>query len=156
MPKRAQVDETLRYMSASSPRRAEGAIAILDQASSGNPPGSERRREPREPHSGQVSVRTIVRTTAISSGGASREVSVEVFARNLSPLGFGFLAPPLYLPEGGSDSRIALPGDKVFEVGKLVEIAMLQPDGPPRWLCARVVRSRLVHDGFVECGVEFI
>ena len=155
MPKRTPTaDETLRYMSAVSPRRAEGAIAMLDEASSGEAPGSERRREPREPYSGQVSVRTIVRTTAMSVGGVKREILVDVFARNLSPLGLGFLAPPLYLPEAGSDSRIALPGEKVFEVGKRVEIAIVQ-DGPPRWLFARVVRCRSVHDGFVECGVEF-
>ena len=148
--------EMLRYMSAVSPFRADLAIQALDGASTATAPGSERRREPREPYSGQVSVRTIVRTTAIGIGGASREVSVEVFARNLSKRGFGFLAPPLYLPEAGTGSRIALPGETVFEIGKLVEIAIVRLEGPTRWMPARVVRARVVQDGFVECGVEFV
>ena len=147
--------EILRYMSAVSPRRAERAIEELESTGSPNA-GSERRREPREPYSGQVSVRTVVRTTAIGIGGASREVSVEVFARNLSKLGFGFRAPPLYLPDQGNGSRIALPGEKVFEVGKLLEIAIVRLEGLTRWMPARVVRARMVHDGFVECGVEFV
>ena len=152
----ASAAEMLRYMSAVSPRRAERAIEELDSTGSPNAPGSERRREPREPYFGQVSVRTVVRTTAIGIGGASREVSVEVFARNLSKLGFGFLAPPLYLPDEGSGSRIALPGEKVFELGKLVEIAIIRLEGLTRWMPARVVRARPVHDGFIECGVEFV
>jgi hypothetical protein len=153
----ASADEMLRYMSAVSSRRADQVIEQLDgDSAAANTPASERRREPREPHEGQVSIRTLVRTTAIGVGGASREVSVEVFARNLSKLGFGFVAPPLYLPEAGTGSRIALPGDKVFEVGKLVDIAIVRLEGKARWMPARVVRTRLVSDGFVECGVEFV
>jgi PilZ domain-containing protein len=119
-------------------------------------PGSERRREPREPFSGQVSVKLTVRTTSVVAAGLTRRVCVEVFSRNLSPSGFGFLAPPLYLPESAAGSGIALRGQDVFEVGKLVEIAIVRSAGPPRWMLARVLRARVVDDGFVECGVEFV
>jgi hypothetical protein len=150
-------DEFVRYISASTSIRAEQAIAALDAANpSGPPPGSERRREPREPYHGHVSVKLAIRTTSIVAAGAPRTVCVEVFARNLSNSGFGFLAPAIYLPESGTGSGIALRGDDIFQVGKQIEIAIVRPEGRPRWMPGHVLRARVLPDGFVECGVEFI
>ncbi len=158
MPTRAQIaaDEMLRYMSAASSRRADQAIETLAASGGASRPGSERRREPRELYSGQVSIKVAVRTAASASGGVNRQVCVEVFARNLSKSGFGFVAPPIYLPEAGSDSRIAIRGNDVFQAGKLVQIAVVRAEGLTNWMPGRVLRARLVDDGFVECGVEFV
>jgi PilZ domain-containing protein len=144
-------------MSAASARRAELTIEELEAACSGAaPPGSERRREPRDPYTGQVSVKLAVRTSSIVTGGVYQQVCVEVFSRNLSKSGFGFLVPPIYLPEAGFTRGIAMRGEDVFEVGKRVEIAIVRPEGPTQWMPARVLRARPMEGGFVECGVEFI
>lgn len=153
----AAANEIVRYISATTSRRADLALEVLDAASAGgSPPGSERRREPREPYPGHVSVKLAVRTTSVVTGGVTRRVCVEVFSRNLSPSGFGFLAPPIYLPEDSSAGGIALRGQDIFEVGKQVEIAIVRAEGRPRWMPARILRARLVYDGFVECGAEFV
>lgn len=157
LPPVSQVaDDATRYMSGVSARRAEQAIETLNQAGVGTPPpGSERRREPRDPYAGQVSVRLALRTAFITSGGPSRTVFVEVFGRNLSKSGFGFVAPPVYLPEQGLQPAIALRGDEVFTPGKTLEVAIIRREGSLRWMLGRIVRSRTIEDGFVECGVEF-
>ena len=151
----ATAQEAVRYISAATSRRAEQAIDALDAAGSGSPPGSERRREPREPYRGHVSVKLAIRTTSMVAGGTTRTVCVEVFARNLSMSGFGFLAAPIYLPEVSGNSGIALRGEDIFQVEKRLEIAIVRAEGRPRWMPARVLRARVVDGGFVECGVEF-
>ena len=152
----AAAPEMVRYISAATSSRADAAIEALDAAGNGSPPGSERRRELREPYHGHVSVKLAIRTTSIVAAGAPRTVSVEVFARNLSNSGFGFLAPAIYLPESGTGSGIALRGNDIFQVGKQIEIAIVRPEGRPRWMPGHVLRARVLPDGFVECGVEFI
>lgn len=156
LPPAQPAEEMPRYMSGVSARRAEQAIESLNEAGGGAPPpGSERRRDPRDPYAGQISVKLVLRTAFISAGGPSRTVSVEVFGRNLSQSGFGFVAPPIYLPEEGSRPAIALRGEEVFTAGKTVEVAIVRDEGKSRWMFGRIVRARTVEDGFVECGVEF-
>ncbi len=151
----AAAPEIVRYISAATSSRADAVIDALEAAGNGSPPGSERRREPREPYHGHVSVKLAIRTTSVVAGGAERLVCVEVFARNLSPSGFGFLGAPLYLPED-SAGGIALRGEDIFQKGKLLHIAIVRAEGRPRWMPAHVLRARVVDGGFVECGVEFI
>lgn len=159
MPHRAKsaAKEAARYMSAATSRRAEQTIEVLEAASAGgSSAASERRREPREPCSGQVAVKLAVRTASIVTGGIPRQVCVEVFSRNLSKSGFGFIVPPIYLPEEGSTTGIALRGEEVFQAGKLVEIAIVRAEGQTSWMAARILRARAVDGGFVECGAEFV
>lgn len=149
-------EEMPRYMSGVSARRAEETIAALNAACGADAPGSERRREPRDPCDGQFSVKVAIRTTGAKHGGPTRTVFVEVFARNLSNSGFGFVAPPIYLPEAKSQTSIAVRGDDVFTIDKIIQVAIVRREGALKWMKARVVRARVVDDGFVECGVEFI
>jgi hypothetical protein len=150
-------EEVLRYMSAVSALRAGHEIESLDRASGqGGSPAAERRREPRDPYSTLVTIRTQVHTAVFGTGGPPREALVEVFARNLSPSGFGFLVPEIYLPDEESGCVLAIRGEDVFTPGKMVDVSIMRPGGRSRWLAARLVRARVLDSGFVECGVEFV
>jgi hypothetical protein len=150
-------DEFVRYICAVTSTRAGRVIAELDSANAdGPPPGSDRRREPREAFNGQVSVKLMIRTGTVIAAGTQRKVSLEVFARNLSRSGFGFLAPAIYIPESGAGSGIALRGEDIFQVGRKLEIAIVRAEGTTRWMPGRVLRARVLPDDFVECGVEFV
>lgn len=64
--------------------------------------------------------------------------TLEVFGRNLSSSGLGFLTPEILPP------------------GTAIVVEFERVGGPPLRLQARVVRCRRVHNDFCECGAEFV
>ena len=89
-------------------------------------------------HASRLTLRMPLQVLLLSSTGDRIPTPVDIFTRNISPSGMGFVCRRMFT----ADERIvvALHLDKV----------------PPRLLLARVTFSRYVRGGLYEMGAEFL
>lgn len=113
---------------------------------------SNRRRDHRFPYPNRALVVAAVRLN--DSGTAT--VVLQVQTRNLSCGGMSFLAAPVYVPQQATDATPILSAERVFVEGAEVSVGLPRQGNEYLWMRGAIVRSRVVHFGFRECGVSFV
>lgn len=83
-------------------------------------------------------------------------VVLQVQSRNLSQNGISLLAAPRFVPELVSDDTPLLSADRVFRLGRLLAVGLHPTPDRLLWVEGEIVRSRTVHQGFVDVGIRFL
>jgi len=115
---------------------------------------TNRRRDLRFPYPHRALVVVGVAPAEGSKGPA--HVVVKVQTRNLSCGGVSLLAAPIYVPQEAIEGAPFLSSERLFAAGREISVGLPQPGEDVLWMRGTIVRSRVVHFGFRECGVSFV
>jgi PilZ domain-containing protein len=115
---------------------------------------SNRRKDHRFPYPNRALV--VVTVTPSEDHPAPPYVVVKVQTRNLSCGGVSLLVAPVYVPQKATDATPLLSAERLFAPGRELSIGLPQPGEEYLWMRGTIVRSRVVHFGFRECGVSFL
>jgi len=140
------------YYADCSPDQVEEVLAHLDRWSDRNATHVTHNR-----HHERHEYRTEVIVERLHEGNDAPDVRqiFHVQARNVSRVGLGFLAPPVFVPKLVSDATPLLRTDDIFEVGASVTVKLNAADRDAIEVCATVMRRRPVQFGFFEIGLKF-
>jgi hypothetical protein len=115
---------------------------------------TNRRRDIRFPYPQRALV--VVTVTPAEAGEGPAHVVVKVQTRNLSCGGVSLLAAPYFVPQETTSGAPALSAEQLFATGRELSIGLPQPGEEHLWMRGTIIRSRVVHFGFRECGVSFV
>lgn len=148
--------ETLQYLPDVDPELAARVLAALKRSQRrGAGHFTDQRRIPRFEYTAAVMVRTIVLLRKRGEEGEFREAAFPAYARNISQGGIGFVLAPRYVPHLATDIASILRAEDIAAVKKPLEMGLPQAEGEMRWVPGRIVRRKVIQDGFVDCGMEF-
>lgn len=152
----ATAHETLQFIPDVDPELAATVLAALKRSQRrGEGHFTDKRRIPRFFYAAAVVVRTIVPLRRRGEEEEFREAAFPAYARDISQGGIGFVLAPRYLPRPATDSVVIARGQDILAVKKPLEIGLPNPAGEMRWVAGRIVRRRIIQDGFVDCGMAF-
>ena len=115
---------------------------------------SNRRKDHRFPYPNRAVV--VATVNAAEADQAPAHVVISVQTRNLSCGGVSLLVAPVYVPQKAGDDTPVITAERLFAQGREVTIGLPQPGEEYLWMRGTIVRSRVVHFGFRECGVSFV
>lgn len=148
--------DTLQYLPDVDPELAARVLAALKRSQRrGDGHFTNQRRMPRFEYAAAVMVRTIVLLRKRGEDGEFREATFPAYARNISQGGIGFVLAPRYVPHLTTDSASMLRAEDIAAVKKPLEMGLPQAEGEMRWIPGRIVRRKVIQDGFMDCGMEF-
>jgi hypothetical protein len=113
---------------------------------------SNRRRDHRFPYISNVMV--IVELSLVA-GEPQAPILFSARARNLSISGISLLVAPVYVPEQTSDNTPLVHVERLVPEGRAITVGLPRQNDQYLWMRGSVLRSRVVHFGFRECGISF-
>ncbi|HZZ70932.1 MAG TPA: PilZ domain-containing protein [Pirellulales bacterium] len=103
----------------------------------------------------------VIVVPASESAARGREcgeasVSFPVYTRNLSRSGLSFLIPREVFPRVLTDAVLPVYVQDLLTVGREIQVGMPMNNGEVLWVVSKIIRTRLIHEGLSECGLQFV
>lgn len=149
-------NQTVKYIPDCQPATMDQVMEVLERwRKRSEDHFSNNRRDHRFPYPNRALV--VCHERLGGEGDASlTPIVLEVHTRNLSCGGVSLLAPPTYVPERAEGNTPVLYTERLLAPGRELSIGLPRPGNEFLWMRGSIVRSRIVHFGFRECGVSFV